>query len=69
MKDYLNLFHSLIDKIHFWETMEINQKTKIFETFLSKSKNNLFLVSYFDNYFKILKKSSLTLYLKSVLNA
>ena len=66
MKDYLNLFHSLLDKIHFWETLKINEKTIIFDNFLDKSKNNVFLVEYFDKYFQNLEKSTLNSYLKSV---
>ena len=69
MKDYLNLFHSLLDKIHFWETLKINEKIKIFDNFLEKSKNNLFLVQYFDKYFQNLEKSTLNSYLKSVVSA
>ena len=69
MKDYLNLFHSLLDKIHFWETLKINEKIKIFDNFLDKSKNNLFLVQYFDKYFQNLEKSTLNSYLKSVVSA
>ena len=59
MKDYLNLFHSLLDKIHFWETLKINEKIKIFDNFLDKSKNNVFLVQYFDKYFQNLEQSTL----------
>ena len=69
MKDYLNLFHSLLDKIHFWETLKINEKIKIFDNFLEKSKNNLLLVQYFDKYFQNLEKSTLNSYLKSVVSA
>ena len=69
MKDYLNLFHSLIDKIHFWENLQINEKTEIFNIFLTKSENNVFFVNYFDNYLNILKNNTLNSYLKSVGNA
>ena len=69
MKDYLNLFHSLLDKIHFWETLKINEKIKIFDNFLDKSKNNVFLVQYFDKFFQNLEKSTLNSYLKSVVSA
>ena len=40
MKDYLNLFHGLIDKIHFWDTKEKMKKIEIFDLFLNKAKNN-----------------------------
>ena len=66
MKDYLNLFHSIIDKIHFWELMKINDKIKLFDKLLDKSKNNDFLEDYFNKYFEILKNNSLNSYLKSV---
>jgi len=69
MKDYLNTFHSIIDKIHFWDTMDHKEKTKIFETFINKSQNNDFLSNYFDNYYNILKNSTLNSYLKSVGNS
>ena len=69
MKDYLNTFHSIIDKIHFWDTMDHKEKTKIFETFINKSENNDFLSNYFDNYYNILKNSTLNSYLKSVGNS
>ena len=69
MKDYLNLFHSLIDKIHFWEDIEINAKSEIFNNLLNKSKNKDFLVAYFDKYFENLKNNTLNSYLKSVVKA
>ena len=69
MKDYLNLFHSLLDKIHFWETIKIEEKILIFDTLIDKSKNNVFLVEYFNNYLNILKNNTLNSYLKSVVSA
>ena len=66
MKDYLNLFHSLIDKIHFWDSKKKNEKIEIFDLFLNKAKNNEFLVNYFDKYFENLKNNTLNSYLKSV---
>ena len=66
MKDYLNIFHSLIDKIHFWETNDSKDKIKIFDTFLNNSKNNDYLTKYYDNYYTLLKNSTLNSYLKSV---
>ena len=69
MKDYINLFHSIISEIHFWDTMDHKEKTKIFETFINKSENNDFLSNYFDNYYNILKNSTLNSYLKSVGNS
>tara|TARA_Y100000992_G_scaffold239280_1_gene170028 strand:- start:453 stop:917 length:465 start_codon:yes stop_codon:yes gene_type:complete len=69
MKDYLNLFHNLIDKIHFWENMEYIEKKEIFDSFLNKSKNTVFLVDYYDKYYQNLQNSTLNSYLKSVVKA
>jgi cytochrome b pre-mRNA-processing protein 3 len=66
MKDYLNLFHTLIDRIHYWNDLKSNEKTKIFDTFLDNSSNNLFLVEYFNKYYDFLKNNTLNSYLKSV---
>ena len=69
MKNYLNLFHSLIDKIHCWNDLDANKKTEIFDTFIDNSSNNQFLTEYFNNYYNILKNNTLNSYLKSVVKA
>jgi cytochrome b pre-mRNA-processing protein 3 len=69
MKDYLNLFHSIIDKIHYWDNLEFNEKTKILDYFVNNSSNNSFLTKYFNNYYDILKNNTLNSYLKSVIRA
>ena len=68
MKDYLNLFHSLLDKIHFWDDYTLKKKTKIFDDMIEKSSNNHQLVNYFDNFCLKLSKYNLNSYLKSVFN-
>ena len=69
MKNYLNLFHSLIDKIHYWNDLEVSKKTEIFDIFIDNSSNNLFLTEYFNNYYDFLKNNTLNSYLKSVVKA
>ena len=68
MKDYLNLFHDMIDKIHFWDNLDLNDKKKIVENLVIKSSNPSFLTEYFEKYLLILKNNSLNSYLKSVIN-
>jgi len=68
MKDYLNLFHSLLDKVHFWDGYTSQEKTKIFDDMIEKSSNNHQLVNYFDNFCLKLSKYNLNSYLKSVFN-
>ncbi len=66
MKDYLNLFHNIIDKIHFWENYSKDEKINIINNYLNNSKKNSFLLDYFENYLKTLKKNTLNSYIKSV---
>ena len=68
MKDYINLFHSIISEIHFWDEMNFDKKTNCFSNFLQNFKNNEFLVDYFDKFRSDLKKYNLNSYLKSVNN-
>ena len=68
MKDYLNLFHSMIDKFHFWEEYNENTKIDVLSKFVTKSQNMSFLLRYFESYLSLLKKNTLNSYLKSVIN-
>ena len=34
MKDYINLFHSIVSEIHFWDNLKKHEKIKKFHTFL-----------------------------------
>ena len=36
MKDYLNLFYGMIDKIHDWDRTNLESKTNLFRNFLDK---------------------------------
>ena len=67
MKDYINLFHDMIDKFHFWDDISNDEKLKIIAKYTSRSKNNQFLLDYFEIFFNSLKKNTLNSYLKSVI--
>ena len=59
MKDYINLFHSIISEIHFWDELkkvEKIQKLTLFLPDFSKIEN---LVDYFDNFSVNLTKKNL----------
>ena len=68
MKDYINLFHSMVSEIHFWDSLNKQEKTKKISIFLSDFQNNEYLLEYFDNFNKNLSKKTLNSYLKSVSN-
>ena len=69
MKDYINLFHSMVSEIHFWDNLTKSEKLKKISTFLSDFQNNDELLEYFDHFNENLSKKTLNSYLKSVSNA
>jgi len=68
MKDYINLFHSMVSEIHFWDNLSKSEKLKKISIFLSDFHNNDSLLEYFDEFNLNLSKKTLNSYLKSVIN-
>ncbi len=68
MKVYLNLFHSMISEIHFWDKLKKIEKVKKFENFLGDFTNIDSIIEYFDKFNEKLSKLNLKSYLKSVSN-
>ena len=68
MKNYINLFHSMVSEIHFWDDLSKLDKLKKISTFLSDFQNNEELLEYFDLFNANLSKKTLNSYLKSVSN-
>ena len=68
MKDYINLFHSMVSEIHFWDDLSKSDKLKKISTFLGDFQNNDELLEYFDNFNTNLSKKTLNSYIKSVIN-
>jgi cytochrome b pre-mRNA-processing protein 3 len=66
MKDYINLFHSMVSEIHFWDNLDRAQKLKKFSIFVSDFGNIDYLLDYFENFNENLSKKTLNSYLKSV---
>jgi len=68
MKDYINLFHSMVSEIHFWDNLSKTEKNEKISIFLYDFQNIDDLVDYFDNFNSNLSKKTLNSYLKSVSN-
>ena len=66
MKDYLNLFHGMIDKIHNWEHLNNESKKEQLIIFLDNAQNSDYLVIYFDKYVKLLANNTLNSHIKGV---
>jgi cytochrome b pre-mRNA-processing protein 3 len=66
MKDYLNLFYGMIDKIHSWDELDLKSRNSILVNFLDNSSNFEYLVKYFENYRLNLTNNTLNFYIKGV---
>ena len=68
MKDYVNLFHSMVSEIHFWKNLTKPEKIEKFSVFLSDFRKIDELLDYFERFNENLSKKTLNSYLKSVSN-
>ena len=68
MKNYLNIFHSIIGKIDDWENLTNIDKKEIISNFLSNNSDSSHLIEYFNNFLISLKKNTLNSYIKGVIN-
>ena len=68
MKDYINLFHSMVSEIHFWDNLSKSEKFKKFSIFLTDFGDINDLIDYFDQFNENLSKKTLNSYLKRVNN-
>ena len=66
MKDYINLFHSIINKIDNWNLFNETEKSDLIKSLLNIN-NTGDLSVYFDKYSIELKNNTLNYYIKSVI--
>ena len=69
MKDYINLFHSIVSEIHYWEDYSKKDKIKKISMFIENLDNIEYLVDYFETFKEDLLKKNLNYFLKSVNNS
>ena len=68
MKDYLNLFYAMIDKINDWDNLTQESKSSILAIFLDNTTDIKTMINYFEKYQSNLKKKTLNSYIKGVFN-
>ena len=68
MKDYINIFYGMLDKINDWDASSIKSKKLILLTFLDNNVDETYIVDYFDKYKQNLTNNTLNFYLKGVTN-
>ena len=66
MKDYINLFHSMVSEVHFWDNLSNNDKLKKISFFFSDFQNKDYLLNYFNDFNLNLSKKTLNSFIKSV---
>ncbi len=67
MKDYVNLFYSILEKIENWEQEKNDVKSRIIENLLNINEDNDFFVHYFDKYMTFLTENPLKIFTKDIL--
>ena len=65
MKDYINLFHSMVSEIHFWQDLDKSEKLKKFSFFLNDFDDIHHLLDYFEQFNENLSKKTLNSFVKS----
>ena len=68
MKDYINLFHSMVSEIHFWDNLTKPDKLQKISQFLVDFQNKEELLDYFNHFNINLSKKTLNSFIKSVSN-
>ena len=68
MKDYINVFFSILDKINDWNNLDNEKKAEILSFYYKLKGNHVKIVNYFDNFEIYLSKTSLKSFTKSVIN-
>ena len=68
MKVYINLFHSMINEIHFWDDLKKDEKNQKLSIFLEDFNKIEELVDYFEDFKLNLTKKNLNYLLKGVIN-
>jgi|TARA_B110000305_G_C18878842_1_gene376590 cytochrome b pre-mRNA-processing protein 3 len=66
MKDYLNLFYAMLDKIHDWDELTEESKVSVLAIFLENVIDIDYLVHYFEKYRLNLKNNTLNSHIKGV---
>ena len=68
MKNYVSIFHSIIKKVDYWESLKNDEKTNFFSTFFEHSIESSYFVEYFEKYRNFLTNNTLNYFTKGVIS-
>ena len=68
MKDYVNLFYSILEKIEKWDELGNSSKLSLLAEFINIKDNSVFFIHYFDKYRDFLTNNSLKIFTKDIID-
>ena len=68
MKEYVNLFYSILEKAEMWDVSNHHLRQKIVKNFLTISKDYQYYVDYFEKYRIFLRNNTLNNFSKDILD-
>ena len=68
MKEYVNLFYSILEKIETWEYMDNSSKQMMIADFMNIHEEDDLFIDYLDKYRNFLIKNSLKIFTKDILD-
>ena len=67
MKEYINLFFAIINKVDKWNSLTYQKKSIFLSNFLYIEENSSFLIEYFDKYLNYLQNNTFNYFTKDVI--
>tara|TARA_B100001123_G_C15191571_1_gene979591 strand:- start:19 stop:492 length:474 start_codon:yes stop_codon:yes gene_type:complete len=67
MKDYVNIFYSILNNIENWEKLDKSKQKLLIKDYINIKNESLYLADYFDNYRNYLKKNTFNSLIKGVI--
>ena len=68
MKEYVNLFYSILEKVEKWETFKNSEKTDVLSDYMNINEDNDFFINYFDRFRDFLLKNPLKIFTKDIID-
>ncbi len=67
MKDYVNLFYSILEKIDTWDNLNISEKKKTLSNLMNIKDDSYLFIEYFNKFSNFLTKNSLKIFTKDII--
>ena len=67
MKEYVNLFYSILEKIENWDSLENTRKIALIADFININEDDDLMVNYFNKYNEILLNNSFKIFIKEII--